>query len=160
VRDVTQDARFSANSIAAQAGVRFYCGVPLIAPNGHRLGVLSFASREPRPDFDAASVSVAGNLAELVARELAREVAAAMKARASEGARLRSEREASAPVLVVERVAEDETEAGGSSARWVVRHANGAWDEGKWRRRQQMEERRAPPAPTLRRRRRPVAGPV
>jgi serine/threonine protein kinase/GAF domain-containing protein len=136
VRDVRADARFSANSVARRAGVRFYCGVPLIAPNGHRLGVLCFASRDPRPDFDAASVSVAGNLAELVARELARETQLAVARRVSAAARLRLRdmAEASAPVLLVERVEEPERGAGEEErqqqgGRWVVRHANGAWTD-------------------------------
>jgi serine/threonine protein kinase len=126
VADVNKDARFSANSVARRAGVSFYCGLPLVAPDGSRLGVLCFASRAPRPDFDCASLAVATNLAALVARELWREAKAAIARRVSAAARLRllDMREASAPVLMVERV-EQEEEGGG--ARWVVRHANGAW---------------------------------
>jgi len=147
VRDVRTDARFSANSVARKAGVAFYVGLPLIAPgSGHRLGVLCFASRAPRPDFDAASVSVASNLAEMVARELAREAQQAVARRVSAAARLRLRdmQAASAPVLLVERVpAAGEGEGGGEEGggdggaaaaargigggRWIVRHANGAW---------------------------------
>lgn len=43
--------------------MRFYCGAPLVASNGHRLGTLCFADVKPRK-FDQAScmimVGVAG----------------------------------------------------------------------------------------------------
>jgi GAF domain-containing protein len=137
VPDLLKDARFSANAMAGHLGVRSYVGVPLLAPEGgHRLGILSFACRSPRPDFDAASVAVLGNMAEMVARELAREAAAALASRVSPAARLRTDREASAPVLVVERGGD----GGGGADQWTVRHANGAWEDG-WRRKWRSGEK-------------------
>ena len=32
--------RFSENKMVREGGIRFYCGTPLIASNGHRLGTL------------------------------------------------------------------------------------------------------------------------
>ncbi len=52
--------------------VRFYCGTPLIASNGHRLGTLCFADNEPH-EFDAERCNILNNMAELCVREIERE---------------------------------------------------------------------------------------
>ena len=52
--------------------VRFYCGTPLIASNGHRLGTLCFADHEPHT-FDAERCNILNNMAELCVREIERE---------------------------------------------------------------------------------------
>ena len=51
--------------------VRFYCGTPLVASNGHRLGTLCFADPQPHA-FDAERCSILNNMAELCAREIER----------------------------------------------------------------------------------------
>lgn len=52
--------------------VRFYCGTPLIASNGHRLGTLCFADQKPHP-FDAERCNILNNMAELCVREIERD---------------------------------------------------------------------------------------
>jgi GAF domain-containing protein len=52
--------------------VRFYCGTPLVASNGHRLGTLCFADHEPHK-FDAERCNILNNMAELCVREIERE---------------------------------------------------------------------------------------
>jgi len=54
--------------------VRFYCGAPLVASNGHRLGTLCFADVKPRV-WDAGSCMIMNNLSELVVRQLERGIA-------------------------------------------------------------------------------------
>ena len=60
-------------------GVRFYCGTPLIASNGHRIGTLCFADVKPR-EFDASRCVVLNNLAELVVRHLEKDIALQLRA--------------------------------------------------------------------------------
>ncbi|GIL56613.1 hypothetical protein Vafri_11948 [Volvox africanus] len=82
IPDTLQDARFRENAkVTGYPGVRFYCGAPLIASNGHRLGTLCFADVAPRPGFDAASCSVMNNLSELVVRHLEKDIALKLKQR-------------------------------------------------------------------------------
>lgn len=52
--------------------VRFYCGTPLIASNGHRLGTLCFADHEAHT-FDAERCNILNNMAELCVREIERD---------------------------------------------------------------------------------------
>lgn len=41
IPDATKDKRFASNPhVIVPGGIRFYCGAPLIASNGHRLGTL------------------------------------------------------------------------------------------------------------------------
>lgn len=52
IPDTTRDDRFAENPfVAGDMAVRFYCGAPLIAENGHRLGSLCVVDTKPRPDF-------------------------------------------------------------------------------------------------------------
>lgn len=48
VEDARQDARFRDNPVAVAAGIRFYAGVPLTMPSGHRLGALCLFDRKPQ----------------------------------------------------------------------------------------------------------------
>jgi two-component system cell cycle sensor histidine kinase/response regulator CckA len=48
VSDTLKDIRFAKNQLATQAGVRFYAGVPLLAPGGYALGTLSVVDHVPR----------------------------------------------------------------------------------------------------------------
>ncbi|KAG2432561.1 hypothetical protein HXX76_008906 [Chlamydomonas incerta] len=82
IPDTLQDARFRENAkVTGYPGVRFYCGAPLIASNGHRLGTICFADVSARPGFDAASCSVMNNLSELVVRHLEKDLALKLKSR-------------------------------------------------------------------------------
>ena len=48
VSDTLKDIRFAKNQLATQAGVRFYAGVPLLAPEGYALGTLCVMDHVPR----------------------------------------------------------------------------------------------------------------
>jgi hypothetical protein len=48
VSDTLKDIRFVKNQLAAQAGVRFYAGAPLLTPEGYALGTLSVMDYVPR----------------------------------------------------------------------------------------------------------------
>lgn len=96
IPDTKLDDRFAKSPLVSGEGaIRFYCGAPLIAENGHRLGSLCVADSRPRPDFsdkqrqrmaDLAAIvvdqmemrSVSGNvLTEIENRQKAQEKAAA-----------------------------------------------------------------------------------
>ncbi|CAL8470312.1 g9854 [Coccomyxa elongata] len=73
IEDAHKDARFKHNVfVNGDPPVRFYCGTPLIASNGHRLGTLCFADHEPHT-FDAERCNILNNMAELCVREIERE---------------------------------------------------------------------------------------
>lgn len=72
IENALEDARFRDNLFVADPdgpGVRFYCGVPLIASNGHRLGTLCTVDVKPRR-FDAYSAHIMGNLSNMVGSQL------------------------------------------------------------------------------------------
>mmetsp|Transcript_23522 Transcript_23522/g.51619 ORF Transcript_23522/g.51619 Transcript_23522/m.51619 type:complete len:903 (+) Transcript_23522:219-2927(+) len=72
IPDATKDARFADNVMVSSPdgpGVRFYCGTPLVASNGHRLGTLCFIDTKPR-EFDACQAAILNNLAEMVVRHV------------------------------------------------------------------------------------------
>ncbi len=52
VSDVQDDSAFADDVLVQRADARFYAGVPLRAPDGHRIGVLSVADTAPRSGFD------------------------------------------------------------------------------------------------------------
>ena len=65
--------RFKHNPyVNGEPPVRFYCGTPLIASNGHRLGTLCFADHEAHT-FDAERCNILNNMAELCVREIERD---------------------------------------------------------------------------------------
>ncbi|GAX81182.1 hypothetical protein CEUSTIGMA_g8615.t1 [Chlamydomonas eustigma] len=84
IPDTHQDVRFANNlKVTKPPHVRFYCGAPLIASNGHRLGTLCFADVKPR-DWDAGSCMIMNNLSELVVRQLEKNLALKAKAKDNE----------------------------------------------------------------------------
>ncbi|KAG1673547.1 hypothetical protein FOA52_003847 [Chlamydomonas sp. UWO 241] len=86
IPDTHEDARFANNiKITKPPHVRFYCGAPLVASNGHRLGTLCFADVKPR-QFDAAQCMMMNNLSELVVRQLEKNMV--IRAKAAETAAL------------------------------------------------------------------------
>lgn len=74
VEDALLDARFKDNKMVVEHGVRFYCGTPLMGSNGHRLGTLCFVDDKPRK-MEAHECIILSNLAEMVVRELERDLA-------------------------------------------------------------------------------------
>ncbi|GLI66067.1 hypothetical protein VaNZ11_009786 [Volvox africanus] len=80
IPDALKDARFCNNAMVKSGpGVRFYCGTPLLASNGHRIGTLCFADTKPR-EFDSSRCVVLNNLAELVVRHLEKDIALQLRA--------------------------------------------------------------------------------
>lgn len=71
VEDAREDARFASNPlVSGEPGIRFYAGVPLAAPDGHRLGtlcIMDFSARKLSPE----DLEPLADLARLVERELA-----------------------------------------------------------------------------------------
>lgn len=70
VCDAQKDARFSQNAlVTGEPGIRFYAGVPLVMPEGERLGTLCVIDREIR-HLTAAQRDALGQLAEMVVQAL------------------------------------------------------------------------------------------
>jgi GAF domain-containing protein len=71
VEDALHDPRFHDNPLVTDGpGIRFYAGVPLTLPSGHRIGSLCIIDSEPR-DFDALDRKILRSLRDLVVQELA-----------------------------------------------------------------------------------------
>ena len=70
VKDNEHMCRFQRSKLVrGDAGIRFYVGAPLIASNGHRLGMMCVYDTKPRK-VDANIAQIVCNLAELAVREL------------------------------------------------------------------------------------------
>jgi hypothetical protein len=70
LKDNEHMCRFqSSKLVRGNAGIRFYIGAPLIASNGHRLGMMCVYDTKPRK-VDANIAQIVCNLAELAVREL------------------------------------------------------------------------------------------
>ena len=48
IEDLARDRRFANNPLLKEHGVRFYAGVPLLAPNGQPIGSLCLMDMKPR----------------------------------------------------------------------------------------------------------------
>ena len=48
IDDLARDRRFANNSVLREQGIRFYAGVPLLAPNGQPIGSLCVMDLNPR----------------------------------------------------------------------------------------------------------------
>jgi PAS domain S-box-containing protein len=71
VADACQDPRFADNPlVTGEAGIRFYAGSPLAAPDGTRIGTLCVIDRMPRA-FGPADEQALKDLASIVANEMA-----------------------------------------------------------------------------------------
>jgi hypothetical protein len=72
VPDAVEDARFAANAlVTGPAGLRYYAGYPVEAPDGTRIGALCVFGRAPRDPADGeADLDVLRELALLAQREL------------------------------------------------------------------------------------------
>lgn len=72
VPDAAEDVRFSSNAlVTGPAGLRYYAGYPVEAPDGTRIGALCVFGRKPREQVDGdADLDVLRELALLAQREL------------------------------------------------------------------------------------------
>ena len=67
VLDTHEDPRFATNPMVTGGPMtRFYCGVPLLTPEGVPIGALCVADDTPRDDFSAAQVAALRDLAGVV----------------------------------------------------------------------------------------------
>ncbi|WP_027483672.1 sensor domain-containing phosphodiesterase [Deinococcus pimensis] len=73
ILDATLDARFADNPfVQNHPHLRFYAGVPLTTPDGHRVGSLCLHDTAPRTDFTAEETAVLHDLAAVATHELLR----------------------------------------------------------------------------------------
>lgn len=74
VENALEDIRFRNNPLVLGAPhIRFYAGCPLVAANKLRLGSLCIIDNKPRC-FDAESCNMLTNMAEMVVREIEKDV--------------------------------------------------------------------------------------
>ncbi|HUP41733.1 MAG TPA: tetratricopeptide repeat protein [Thermoanaerobaculia bacterium] len=70
VRDARLDPRFADNPlVTTDPKIRFYAGIPLAGPGGHRVGTFCVADLEPR-DLSAAELAILERFAAIVERKL------------------------------------------------------------------------------------------
>ncbi|HEX7821836.1 MAG TPA: EAL domain-containing protein [Sphingobium sp.] len=70
VEDARLDPRFHDNPLVLDGFIRFYAGVPLLAPSGHALGALCIVDSEPRAGFGTDDRARLKDLARLAADKL------------------------------------------------------------------------------------------
>lgn len=76
VPDATKDERFADNPlVTGELGIRFYCGAPLIASNGQRLGSLCLIDQKPRPGFSLRDQQKLVDLAAIVVDQMEMRIA-------------------------------------------------------------------------------------
>ncbi len=76
VPDAHLDPRFAGNPFVLASGARFYAGVPLSTPGGHRLGTLCVVDFRPRHDITADQQALLGDYAALVVEQMELRIAA------------------------------------------------------------------------------------
>uniref|UniRef100_A0A383VAX6 GAF domain-containing protein n=1 Tax=Tetradesmus obliquus TaxID=3088 RepID=A0A383VAX6_TETOB len=127
INDALEDARFHDNKYVQELGVRFYCGAPLVSSSGHRLGTLCFADSQPRV-FDTSSLQILVNFAELVTRELEKDISLA-KQQLAQASSSKAERAAQYKLML--RTLDCVTSAvllvDTSKPDWTIVHANSGW---------------------------------
>lgn len=70
VRDTREDPRFADNPlVTTDPRIRFYAGIPLAGPGGHRVGTFCVADVEPR-DLSAADLAILERFAAIVTEKL------------------------------------------------------------------------------------------
>lgn len=71
IPDASKDPRtMDSPLVTGDTHIRFYCGAPLITPEGHVIGSLCVVSREPRDDFSIADQYLLKTMAEMVVMHL------------------------------------------------------------------------------------------
>ena len=76
IPDATKDERVRDNAlVTGDMNIRFYCGAPLIAQNGHRLGSLCLIDTKPRHNFSADNQQQLADLAALVVAQMEKRIA-------------------------------------------------------------------------------------
>ena len=76
IEDIATDPRMGAYpESAADRGLRFYAGVPLLTPDGHNLGSLAIIDYRPRTMTDC-EVAILEDLAAMVLHEMELRLAA------------------------------------------------------------------------------------
>lgn len=76
IPDATKDKRVHDNAlVTGEMAIRFYCGAPLIAKNGHRLGSLCIIDTKPRHDFAEDKQRQLADLADLVVAQMEKRIA-------------------------------------------------------------------------------------
>lgn len=71
VPDTTQDKRFKDNPfVTCEVPIKFYCGAPLVAQNGHRLGSLCIVDTKTRHDFGKKQQQRLADLAAIVVDQM------------------------------------------------------------------------------------------
>lgn len=71
VPDATQDPRFKGNPlVTGDPNIRFYCGAPLIAPNGQSIGSLCVIDSKTRHDFTETDQDLLQDMAAMVVEQL------------------------------------------------------------------------------------------
>lgn len=76
IPDATRDKRVCDNPlVTGEMSIRFYCGAPLIAENGHRLGSLCLIDTKPRFDFSEDQQQQLAELAAIVVDQMEMRIA-------------------------------------------------------------------------------------
>mgnify|MGYP002651014040 CR=1 FL=1 len=71
VADAADDDRFRSNPyVVGEPGIRFYAGVPLINPEGLRLGAFCVLDHHPHPEFGEAEIDLLGKLGAIATERL------------------------------------------------------------------------------------------
>lgn len=77
IPDASKDERLKNNPlVTGEPNIRFYCGAPLIAPNGQAVGSLCIIDSKPRPDFSEADQSLLQDMAAMVIDQMEMRMAA------------------------------------------------------------------------------------
>ncbi|GFR53121.1 hypothetical protein Agub_g15837 [Astrephomene gubernaculifera] len=125
VENALEDIRFRSNPLVlGPPHIRFYAGCPLVAANGLRLGSLCIIDSRPRPGFDAESCNMLANMAEMVVREVEKDVALEAHRRQSE----RLTRENVQLIRALDCFSEGIMLLNMSLPSWPILFANEAWE--------------------------------
>ncbi|KAF5839076.1 hypothetical protein DUNSADRAFT_1693 [Dunaliella salina] len=125
VPNALEDSRFENNKFVKEHGVRFYCGSPLISSQGHRLGTLCFADFKPRADFDACQGMILNNLAEMVVRQIEKDMLLQLRKHSNEEAdKIHSQLQRAADCVEDCVALVDVSQPG-----WRIMYVNAVWEK-------------------------------